>query len=329
MTLPIQKLAAIGTSVVISTLTFLVPADSIAQTYPAREVRFVCVNPPGAGADVIVRYFAEKVHRASGVTVIVENKPGAGGKIAMEYVSRSKPDGYTVLVHSAAAVVATTQLLKNSTLGQVDKEFTVAATINRQPYMLVVDAGSPYKTLTDLTAAMRSKGDKASYSSGIPFGTVMGELYKAATNVQAVEVVYRQAADSLNDFASGAVDFGATDPVFSLAQQRAGRLRILGISTAERMKAAPELPTMTEQGASMDLVAWWAAMVPAATPQPVIDQINRWFVDVVSSDETTAFLNKFGGDPLIETPAQGQARLVADVAKWREYIRVAKIKPIE
>jgi len=310
-------------------LTMLAASAAQGQQYPTQEIRFVCVNPPGAGADILVRYFAEKVRQVSGRTVIVENRPGAGGSIAMTYVAQAKPDGHTVLVHSAAAVVATMQLLKNKPFPEVHKALTVAATINRQPYMLVVDAKSSYGNLGELTAAMKAKGDRATYSSGVPFGTVMGELYKAATGVKAVEVVYRQAADSLNDFASGAVDYGTTDPVFSLAQQRAGRLRILGISTAERVNAAPELPTMAEQGVPMDLVGWWGAMVPAGTPQPVIEQINKWFVEVVSSDETKAFLNKFGGDPLIETPQAAQARFVSDVEKWKEYIRLANIKPFE
>src|SRR6185312_10305116 len=170
-----------------------------------------------------------------------------------------------------------------------------------------------------VTAAMKTKGEKASYASAAPTGTVMGELYKVATGVQAVEVNYKNAVDSLNDQLSGAVDYGMHDPVYALAQQREGRLRILGVSTGERLAASPDLPTMKEQGVDMDLTGWWAAMVPPGTPKPVVDQINKWMVDAVKTDETKAFLNKFGGDPLIETPEQAQARFVRDADNWKRY----------
>ena len=133
--------------------------------------------------------------------------------------------------------------------------------------------------------------------------------------------------DALNDLASGALDFSANEPVFSLSQHRAGRIRILGVSTGERLKAAPQLPTMAEQGVPMDFKIWWAAMVPAGTPKPVVEQLNKWFVQVVASEETRQFLANFGGDPLIETPEQGQARLIKDIELWKNYAITAKIQP--
>src|SRR5690606_26670841 len=158
--------------------------------------------------------------------VIVENKSGAGGNIAQEYVGRSKPDGYTIFVHAGSAVAANVSMFKKPVFADVGKAFQVAATINRQPFMLVVDAKSPYKTTAELTEAMKKKGDKASYAYAAPTGQVMGELYKVATGVKALEVGYKTAPDSLNDLSSGAVDYGMHDPVFALAQQREGRLRI-------------------------------------------------------------------------------------------------------
>jgi tripartite-type tricarboxylate transporter receptor subunit TctC len=115
------------------------------------------------------------------------------------------------------------------------------------------------------------------------------------------------------------------DPVFSLAQSRAGRLRILAVSTGTRLAASPDMPTMTESGVPMDLTGWWAAMVPSGTPKPVVDKINAWFVKIVSSDDTKAFLNKFGGDPYINTPEQAQALLERAVKAWGEYVVMAKI----
>jgi tripartite-type tricarboxylate transporter receptor subunit TctC len=305
----------------------MAPISAKAQEYPAQDIHFICAFPPGSGADVLVRYFAEKVRPLTGKNVIVENKAGAGGNIAQEYVGRSKPDGYTIFVHAGSAVAANVSMVKKPAFADVGKAFQVAATINRQPFMMVVDAKSPYKSVADVTAAMKKKGDKATYASAAPTGQVMGELYKVATGTQAVDVNYKTAPDSLNDLASGAVDYGMHDPVFALAQAREGRLRILAVSTGTRLQASPELKTMTEEGVAMDLTGWWAAMVPQGTPKPVIDKINKWFAEVVGSPETKAFLNKFGGDQLMETPEVAQKRLTDDVEKWKKYIEVAKIQP--
>jgi tripartite-type tricarboxylate transporter receptor subunit TctC len=298
-----------------------------AQEYPSQDIRMVCAFPPGSGADVLVRYFAEKLRPIVNRTVIVENKVGAGGNIATEYVARAKPDGYTIFVHAGTAVAAGQSLYKKPPV-DVAKEIRVAATINRQPFMLVVDAKSPYKTVAELTAAMKQKGDKASYATAAPTGRIMGELYRLKEGLKAVEVNYRSAPDSLNEILSGKLDFAMHDPVFSLAQQREGRLRILAVSTGKRLDALPDQPTMTELGIPMDLTGWWAAMVPTGTPKPVVDKIHQWFVQMVSSEETKKFLNSFGGDPYINTPEQGQALLERDVKDWGDYVRLAKIEPM-
>ena len=300
---------------------------AIAQQYPNQDIRVICAFPAGSGADVLVRYFAEKLRPIVGRTVIVENKVGAGGNIAVEFVARSKPDGYTIFVHSASAVAIGMYLVKNPPV-DVGKAIEIAATINRQPFMLVVDAKSPYKTVAELTAAMKAKGDKATYASADPPGTIMGEIYKNATGVKAVEVVYKSTVDSLNEILSGKIDYGMFNPVFSLAQAREGRLRILAVSTGTRLAASSDLLTMTEAGIPMDLTHWWAAMVPAGTPRPVIDQINRWFVQIVSSDDTKKFLNSFGGDPYINTPEKGQEMFLKAIEDWKGFVAIAKIQPL-
>jgi tripartite-type tricarboxylate transporter receptor subunit TctC len=275
---------------------------------------------------VLVRYFADKLRPHVKQNVIVETKVGAGGWVAIEHVARSKPDGHTMLLLGANAVAATMSLFKSPSI-DVGKAIEVAATINRQPFMLVVSWDSPHKTVAELTAAMKAKGDKATYATGAPAGTIMGELYKAATGVQAIEVVYKTAADSLNELQSGKLDYGMHDPVFALAQLREKRLRILGVSTGRRLEANPELPTMKEQGVDMDLTLWWAAMVPAGTPKPIVEQINKWFVEMVGTEETKKFLGGFGGDPNIIPQAQAQKNFLDDIERWKEYIRVAKIQP--
>src|SRR5262245_24902443 len=156
----------------------MTPAAVQAQEYPAQDIHMICAFPPGSGADVLVRYFAEKVRPLTGKNVIVENRSGAGGNIAQEYVGRSKPDGLTIFVHAGSAIAANRWMFKSPAFTDIGKTFQIAATINRQPFMLVVDAKSPYKTVAELTEAMRKKGDKATYASAAPTGTIMGEIYK-------------------------------------------------------------------------------------------------------------------------------------------------------
>jgi tripartite-type tricarboxylate transporter receptor subunit TctC len=155
----------------------------------------------------------------------------------------------------------------------------------------------------------------------------MCAIYKETARLPAVEVNYKMAQDSLNDMASGTVDFGCHDPVFALSQAREGRLRILAVASARRLAAAPDLSSMTELGYPMDLMGWFAAMVPAATPRPVVDQVNRWFNQILATDETRSFLTSYGGDPWSSTPDEGQARLLKDIQDWEEYVRIAKLKP--
>ena len=307
-------------------LLCMAPFMAGAQEYPSRDIHFICAFPPGSGADVLVRHFAEKLRPIAKRAVIVENRAGAGGNIATEYAAKAKPDGYTIYVHAGSAVAANMHLFKKPPVDAATA-IQVAATINRQPFMLLVDAKSPYKNVAELTAAMKQKGAKATYASAAPTGSIMGEIYKQVTGVQAVEVSYRTAPDSLNEMLSGKLDYAMHDPVFALAQQRENRLRILGVSTGTRLKAIPEYPTMTEQKVPMDLTGWWAAMVPAGTPKPIVNQINQWFNFMVNSDETTKFLNSFGGDAWSSTPEAGQAMLIKSIKEWGPYVKLAKIEP--
>jgi tripartite-type tricarboxylate transporter receptor subunit TctC len=275
---------------------------------------------------VLVRYFAEKLKPLSGRTVIVENKPGAGGNIATEYMVRSKPDGHTIFIHAGNTLASNFHLIKNNPV-DARKQVQIAATINKQAFMLMVDAKKPWKDVRELTAAMKAKGPKATYAYAANSGKIMGAIYKERAGLEAQEVSYRMAQDSLNDMLSGAVDFAAHDPVYALSEHRKGTLRILAVASAQRLKAAPEFPTMTELGYAMDLVGWFSAMVPAATPRPIVDQINKWMNTILAEDETQKFLMKFGGDPWISTPDEGQARMLKDIEDWVEFVRIAKLTP--
>ena len=317
-----STLRAVGVAVALAAA----PIAAHAQSYPSQDIRLICAFPPGSGADVLVRYFAEKLRPIANRTVIVENKSGAGGNIATEYVARAKPDGYTIYVHAATAVAANQHLFKKPPVDAA-KAIQIAASINRQPFMLVVDAKSPYKSVAELTEAMLKKGDKASYAYAAPTGNIMGEIYKNVTKIKAVEIGYKTAPDSLNEMLSGKLDYGMHDPVFSLAQEREGRLRILAVSTATRLEANPQMPTMTESGVPMDLTGWWAAMLPSGTPKPIVDQVNKWFTEIVKTEESKKFLNSFGGDQFVNSPEAAQELFLKAIKDWGDYVKIAKIQP--
>jgi tripartite-type tricarboxylate transporter receptor subunit TctC len=230
-------------------LCAIVVAPSIgnAQPYPSQDIHFVCAYPAGSGADLFVRYYAEKMRAVTGRTIIVENKPGAVSNIATEHVSRAKPDGYTVYIQGGSSIAANMSLFKNPPV-DITKTIQVVAPLNKQPYMLAVDAQKPWKTIAELTAYLKEKKGNASYSTSNPPGKVMGAIYKQLAGIEAVEVQYRTSFDTANDLKSGALDYALYDPVYSSTGAREGRLRILAISTAARMQADPSLPTMAEQG---------------------------------------------------------------------------------
>lgn len=301
-------------------------APASAQSYPSQDIHLICGYPAGSGADLIVRYYAEKLRLIAGRTIIVENKVGALGNIATEYTARAKPDGYTVYINGGGVIAANMHLFRKPPVDIV-RELQGVAAVNQLASMLAVRADRPWKNLAYLTAYLKGKGDKASYASSNPVSQVVGEIYKQTSGIQAVLVSYKTGFDSNNDFQSGAVDYAVFDPVYALAQQREGKARVLAISAGHRMEALPDLPTFAEQGVPMDILGWWAAFVPAATPRPVVDQLNKWFNEVQQLPETKKFHNTYGSDPWIATPEEVHARLARDVRDWADYIKIAKIEP--
>jgi tripartite-type tricarboxylate transporter receptor subunit TctC len=317
------------TTLLVGALAFVVinvPQGARAQAYPSQDVHFICGFAAGSGADIIVRFFADKMRPIMGHTIIVENKPGALGNLATELVARSKPDGHTIYVTGGSSLAGNMHILKNP-LVDVGSALQIAATINKATMMLGVRADAPWKTAHELTAAMKQKGEKASYAFANPTAKVLGALYKQTAGLQSVEVSYRTGADFLNDLYSGNIDYAIPDNIQAMAQARQGKMRILAVGSGERMQSAPELPSMKELGYPMDVRSWWAALVPVATPRPIIDQLNVWFGQVVATEETKTFLASIASDPWISKPDEAQAYLRQEIDRWGEYVKIAKIEP--
>jgi len=318
----IVRTAAAG--VLLATAQFAVAPAYAQDGYPNQTIHFICAFPPGSGADILVRYFADKVSQLAGGTVIVENKPGAMSNIAAEYTARAKPDGYTMFVHSGNSIAGNMWILRKPPIDVVTDLRTIA-TVNKQAFMITVRADSPYKTLADLIADQKQKGDAGSYAVNATSGKVLAEELKQVAGLQTLAVQYKSAADSLNDMTSGQVDWGAHDPVFALSQVREGRWRVLAVGSAERMAGAPDVPTLKEQGYDVDQLGWWGVMVPPDMPDDLVVKINGWFNEILAREETKTFLAQQGGDAYISTPEEAQALMVRTVEEWKNLVALAKI----
>ena len=302
---------------------WLAPAH--AQQYPAQDIRLICGYPAGSGADVIVRYYAEKLKAITGRTVLVENKVGALGNIATEHTARAKPDGYTIYLNGGGVIAANMYLFKKPPVDIV-KELQVAAGINRLSSMLTVRSDRPWKTLAELTAYLKERGEKASYASSNPVSQAVGEIYKQKAGLSAVQVSYKTGFDSANDMQSGQVDFAVLDPIYALAQRREGRLRVLAIASAQRMEAVSDIPTFTEQGIPMDLLGWWGAFVPAATPRAIVERLSTACARVLARPDVVAALRAQVLDPSPMTPEEFGAFMRAEREKWGRLIRSTDVK---
>ena len=318
------RTAVSGALALLAAISMTAPA--VAQDkYPSKEIRFICSFPPGSGADIMVRFFADKIGKQTGNVIIVENRPGGGGMVALTTTARAAPDGHTILVSGGTAAAINANLLKAPPI-DVGKDIRAVATVNKIPFVIAVDGKSPYKSLTELTEALRKKGNKASYAFSNPFAKVIGESYKTAANLQTVDVAYKSAIDSLNDLASGSLDFAVFDPTMALAQQKEGRLRILAVTAEERFRPTGDIPTLKEQGIDIDLLGWWAAMVPAKTPDPIAHTINRWFADALADPETAEFLIRNGADVLVMSAEKANAYLLEDIKTWARLVEMARIE---
>ncbi|HWM48448.1 MAG TPA: tripartite tricarboxylate transporter substrate binding protein [Xanthobacteraceae bacterium] len=308
--------------------TALPAGAAFADDYPGnREIKIVAAFPAGSGADVFTRYFADNMRPFLGnPTMIVENKVGASGNIAANYVAKAKPDGYTIFIHAPSAIAGNMALFKNP--GFDEKAFAILGSVCRLPFTVSVSANSPHKTLQELIAAVKAKGAKASYGTTAPTGQVAGAIMKKTLKLEAVEVPYRTAADTVNDLDSGAVDYVMYDPIFAMPRHRQGKLRVLAISAKERMSTAPDIPTMHESGVpGVDIVGWWGPAVPAGTPQAVKDKIADAFRKMAEKPETKKWLSNLGGDPWVVGPAEAQKRFLQDVKEWAGFIKIAGIEP--
>lgn len=296
------------------------------QAYPTREIHLINGYAAGAGADVTSRIFAKHLEEALGKTVIVENKPGAFTNIGAAAVARSLPDGYTLMFSGHTAIATNIHLYKKLPFDPV-KDFVAIAPAGRISFGFAVPPQSPVKSIADLTAHLKAKGDKASYASANAYGLIATELYKKLTGAPALNVPYRSAGDALTSLTRGDVDFLVYD-LGSLTQQEAGgRVRVIAVTTAGRSTLRPDVPGMREAGvADFDLGAWFGIWGPAGVPPSIVNQLSQAVSGIWDKEDMRRLLAAQTVERFVASPEEFARFVTAESAKWGRVIDIARIE---
>jgi tripartite-type tricarboxylate transporter receptor subunit TctC len=299
------------------------------QDYPAREIRSICNFAAGSGADIIVRYYSDRLAKLAGKAVVVENKPGAQGMLATDFLAKSKPDGYTILITPASSTLATAPYLFKQLPFDPLRDFASVTTINTLAFVIAVDAAKPIKTLDELVASLKAKPQHGLYGTGSNTGQVAAELFKSKLGLSTTYVSYKASTQALTSLLQGDVDFISYDATWAATQvEPKGRLRILAVTSAKRSGSLPNIPTLAELGLKdFDITPWWGVVVPAGTPRPVIDKLAGWFNEITNAEDTKTFLARAALDAFPGSPESMAALLRKDMERWGGYVKLAKIEP--
>jgi len=296
--------------------------------YPEKDIHVICGYAPGSGADIITRYFADKLRAASGRAVIVENRDGALTTIGATSFKSARPDGYTIMITAGNSTLSSAPHLFKKLNYDPKNDFEPIHGLIKLPFMVGVDPSSPIKTLAELTAHLKAKGDKASYGYSSAFAQVSTELYQSLAGTKAIGVSYKSTPTIMPDLASGQLDFIFSDATFLLAQAEQNRFRPLAVTFADGTSIAPNIPGMKAAGlAGYDLSAWWLAMAPKGTPADVMKKLEGWFAKIVSDPQTKTDMVRFGAEPYMANAKTLKEMLPKDIENWGKYAKLAKIQP--
>jgi tripartite-type tricarboxylate transporter receptor subunit TctC len=302
-----------------------------AQTtdWPNGPIKAIAMFPPGSGADVKIRFYANKLAEKLGATVLVENKAGAMGYIATEAAARSKPDGQTIFIAPGSSMFAAAPVLFKNLKFDPINDFEHITTLNYSAFVLCVAGSSPIKSIPDLTAVLKKKGREGSYATIAPPSVAFGETYKSKFGLETVEVKYKDQGPLVIDVINGVVDFTTIDIITVAGLIKDGRLRPLAMASAERLKSIPDIPGAAEAGIpGLDIKNWWSVSVPAKTPKAICEKLETLFNQINAEPDTLKFLFDNGSDPMPGDSKSVKALLLKDIENWKEYARIAKIEPI-
>jgi tripartite-type tricarboxylate transporter receptor subunit TctC len=300
----------------------LAPLGASAQDFPNRPLRMVVPFGPGTTTDIIGRVFAESMGKTLGQTIVVENKAGAGGNIGSDLVAKSPADGYTILMGTVGTHAINPGLYRKMPYDAL-KDFAPIGFAGYTPTLLVVSATSPYKTLKDLQAAAASKPGVSFASAGNgTSGHLAGELLKVRLGGEMVHIPYKEGGMAVSDVMSGQVNFLFYHPAAVMPHIKAGKLRALGVSSAKRSAAAPDVPSIQEQSfGEFDLVPWFMLYAPAATPAPVLAKLRDAVTQAVTNPEVKAKLVAQGLEVPVLKPDELAPFNRSEITKWSELVK--------
>ena len=297
-----------------------------AQTYPARPIRMIVPFATGGGTDIVARAVALEIGKTLNQSVVVDNKTGANGNIGMELAAKAPPDGYTLIMTSSALAI-NPSMYKGLGYDALN-DFAPVSLATLIPFILVVNSALPVKSVKELVALARSRKKELSYaSSGTGNATHLSmALLEMLTKIELNHIPYKGTGQGVTDVMGGHVPlmFGALPS--TLPGVKAGKLRILAISSTRRSAVLPDVPTVAEAGVpGYELTSWYGVLAPAGTPAAVVNQLNGEIVKALNTPEVNARLAGEGAEPVGNTPQQFQAYIRAEIDKYAKIVNALGI----
>ena len=304
-------------------LSSIASLPAAAQDYPSKPVRMIVPFGPGTSTDNIARVVANGLSKTLGQPIVVENRAGAGGVIGTEAVAKAPADGYTLLMGTVGTHAINVGLFPRLSYDPI-KDFEPIALIGYTPTLLVVPQSLPVKDVAELVALAKSRPGGVSFASAGngTSGHLAGELLKVRSGADMLHVPYKEGGMALTDVITGQVQFMFYHPAAVLPHIKAGRLRAIGVSSARRSVAAPEVPTVAEQGfGDFDLVAWFALYARAGTPAAVVARLRESAARLLEDKEVAASLTAQGLETTPMSPEQLAAFAQHELAKWADLVK--------
>jgi tripartite-type tricarboxylate transporter receptor subunit TctC len=294
-----------------------------AQTYPAKPVRMVIAFAAGGTTDILGRLYGQKLSASTGQQFIVDNRAGAGGTIGTDIVVKSQPDGYTIKFGSTSSIAVSPNLYPKLPY-DILRDLTPVAQVASAPILLAVHPSVPARTMRDLIALARAKPGQLTYASSGSGSSLhlCGEYLKYLAKIDLLHVPYKGAGLALPDLVAGQVQLLFSDMAPFVPYVKTGRLRILAVTTAERSKLYPDIPTIAESGApGYDLTGWYGVLVPAGTPRPIIERLHGELMKAMHAPDMQERYVTLGLEPVESTPEQFGTYIRAELAKWGDIIK--------
>ena len=308
----------------------LLGSAAYGQTWPTKPIRLIAPYAAGGPIDISARLIAPKLQEALGQPVIVENRPGAGGNIGADFVAKSAPDGYTLVIGAIATHAINPWLFHNLPYDPV-RDFRHVALIVQVPNVLVVNNELPARSVGELIALAKAQPGKLDFASGSTGSTghLAGEMFKLMTGTYMVHIPYKGAAPAVADLMAGRVHLIFDNLASALPNVKAGKVRALAVTTRQRSAFLPELPTLDESGLrGFDMTTWWGVMAPGKTPQAVVERLNAEVFRALESPDVRQRLRAMGSEvPAVRTPEAFTAFVASELKTYGDLVKRSGAKP--